>query len=384
MQKTIVLSLIAVFALGAVCGEIHARYVARVASAGSARPVALGLVREPREPSASGPDSTPYVIGSVTSTEAAAAKKRPNTPESRFNAALAQPDGDARLASLKTSFIQWVSEDPSVALRALDRVPLAYRQELMAPALAALAERQPDKALDYANAASDSSPESLGAVLAVVAKKDPQRALEIASGPTLNTVIAVVAQTNLEMAARFVTAQAERAPTAAIEQIANEYAKRGDPTAAFNWAREATRDRPTAVATAAMNATSASLAATNLEQATSYLNQTSDTQIRNSLIREIASRKGEQDLRTAWDWLTQYRNDTAYSENARNLLYRWSYARPEEVAALLREVTDNDVLVAGAKELSSQWQRRDMRGYQTWLTSLPAGPLKAAAIGVTQ
>jgi hypothetical protein len=104
-----------------------------------------------------------------------------------------------------------------------------------------------------------------------------------------------------------------------------------------------------------------------------------DPQRKSELIREIVAHKAQDDLGTAWTWLLQHRADPGYAENARNLLYQWSYARPEHVAALLPQVASGEAQAAAAQQLAQLWNKKDPHAYQAWVASLPEGPLKAAA-----
>jgi hypothetical protein len=104
-----------------------------------------------------------------------------------------------------------------------------------------------------------------------------------------------------------------------------------------------------------------------------------DPQRKSELIREIAAQKAQDDLGGAWTWLTQHRADPGYAENARNLLYQWSYARPEHVATLLPQVASGEAQTAAAQQLAQLWNKKDPHAYHAWVASLPEGPLKAAA-----
>jgi hypothetical protein len=54
------------------------------------------------------------------------------------------------------------------------------------------------------------------------------------------------------------------------------------------------------------------------------------------LVRGIAMEKARDDLGAAWTWLQQHGGAAPESQaHAADLLYRWSYARPQEVARLL-------------------------------------------------
>ena len=117
----------------------------------------------------------------------------------------------------------------------------------------------------------------------------------------------------------------------------------------------------------------------SLVTALDRLARTADPQQKTELIREITALKAQEDLGSAWGWLTQHRSDPAYAESARNLLYQWSYARPEHVATLLPDVASGEAQAAAAQQLAQLWNKKDPPAYHGWVASLPEGPLKAAA-----
>ncbi|MBX3623480.1 MAG: hypothetical protein KF892_00595 [Rhizobacter sp.] len=123
----------------------------------------------------------------------------------------------------------------------------------------------------------------------------------------------------------------------------------------------------------------ASAKATSLQSAQASLLQERDPQRRSELIREIAAHKAQDDLGGAWTWLTQHRADPGYAENVRNLLYQWSYAKPEHVATLLPQVASGEAQAAAAQQLAQLWNKKDPHAYQAWVASLPEGALKTAA-----
>jgi hypothetical protein len=276
-------------------------------------------------------------------------------------------------------------------MNAVDRVPIDLREVVVAPALAKLAEQQPTQALSVLAGVTENYAMYAAAVLSVIARTHPRRALDWAvqnadrdpRGEMLRAIVPALAPANLDLAARTVAAMADRAPVSVIQQIASEYALR-DPQQAYAWARSVAQTRSPAVMVELVNGVSAALAAHSVDDAAALLEESVDPRIRASLIREIANRKSEADVREAWTWLSQYSADASYPENARNLLYRWSYVRPEEVAGLLRNVTDADMQDAVARELSLQWQRRDPGAYQAWVGALPPGPLKSTMLTAAQ
>ncbi|MET0335295.1 MAG: hypothetical protein ABW190_13565 [Rhizobacter sp.] len=117
----------------------------------------------------------------------------------------------------------------------------------------------------------------------------------------------------------------------------------------------------------------------SLKSAQDSFARETDPQRRSELIREITAQKAQEDLGGAWTWLTQHRADPGYAENARNLLYQWSYARPEHVATLLPQLASGEAQAAAAQQLAQLWNKKDPHAYHAWVASLPDGPLKAAA-----
>lgn len=119
--------------------------------------------------------------------------------------------------------------------------------------------------------------------------------------------------------------------------------------------------------------------AATLQAAQAALLHERDPQRKSELIREIAALKAQDDLGGAWTWLTQHRRDPGYAENVRNLLYQWSYAKPEHVATLLPQVASGEAQAAAAQQLAQLWNKKDPHAYHAWVASLPEGALKTAA-----
>jgi hypothetical protein len=303
----------------------------------------------------------------------------PSTPQDTFALALAQADGEWKSAQLSAAFTRLLAHSPAEALRDVDRIPIDYRQQVVGAALAQVAAQQPDRVLGYIDGITENYASYLGVVLGVIAQRDPARAVDIAiqnadrdpTGAMFGSLIPVLVQSNLERAASLVSAM-NKPQVTVIQQVASEYA-RNDPDRAYQWASEVARRHGPNLAEEAVDALSVSLATSSPEVALNFLARTQDVTIRNSLIRAISQHMGQQDLRSAWAWLSDYRTDASYSENARNLLYRWSYAKPEEVAELLPSIDDREIRSAVADELAIAWQKRDPNAYQAWLGSLTAG-----------
>jgi hypothetical protein len=308
-------------------------------------------------------------------------------PAQAFHQALKQPAGALRSSLLREAFMAWVLAEPAQALGQIDRIPPAERQEVASAALAALAEQQPQRVLGLMQHVTETPNVYLGVALGVVARKSPREALDwlrqnAASrdpdGSLLTAMIPGLAEHSPAMAAEALTSMKERATTQNIQLVAVAMARQ-DPRAAQQWMQSFTQGRSQRATSRVINGFGASWAATQPEQAAAYLSQVSEPGLRGTLIREISANKGQEDLRGAWQWLSQYSTEPAYAESARNLLYRWSHLKPQEVAALLPQVARGDVQSAAAEQLAMSWKQQDATAYNAWIASLPDGSLKSAA-----
>lgn len=314
-----------------------------------------------------------------------------SSPERRaaFRAALKMAPGEARTQAMQAAFSRWVLENPSEALAYIDDIPAEERQTIVATALAALARQQPDKFRNYSATIGKDADSVLSVTLDALAEKNPAQALEWirqypeldANGELTATVLPALLRSDVALAARTVASMNERAPVSLVQQVAASYAQQ-DPTQAYQWVRQIMQNRSDLPPSQLLNEVSSSLATSDPAAAASYLNRASDPEVRKSLMSEIAIRKGQDDLAGAVNWLNQYNADPGYREAAQNLLYRWSYTKPQEVAKILPSIGDRQVQAAAATHLSHFWQQQDKASYERWLATLPQGDIRSAAASV--
>ena len=308
--------------------------------------------------------------------------------EGAFVAALNQPPGPGRVALLQAAYTRWVLQAPVAALASLERIPAEERQPVVAHALAMLAQQRPEHFLTYANAITDHYTSYMAAAMGLLAESNPRLALALVQrnqdradphGVILNALLPGLIQSDLALAAETVAALKDRASIAHLQQIAAAYARQ-DPKQAYDWVTQVLAQRTDLAPGDVLNDITGSLVAANPTAAAAYLARSTDPQVRKSLLSELSMQKGQDDLAAAWSWLDEYKADAHYAETALNLLYRWSYTRPDAVAQLLPTVTDAQVQSAAATHLARFWQKTDGAGYQAWLAALPPGPLKDAAM----
>lgn len=306
--------------------------------------------------------------------------------KSLFDAALQQPPGEDRMQALQRAFTRWMLEAPGDALAHVQDIPPEERRAVVTAALAVLAERRP-ASFEKHSAGLAHEQADLAMVIAAVAERNPGEAIEwLRQYGTLDAHAELVAaalpgliRSDIALAAGAVADMQDRAPLALIQQVAAAYA-RHDPAQAYQWASQMIDKRPQAPAAQLLDEISSSLAAGDQDAAAQFMSRTVDPGIRKSLMSELAIRKGQDDLASAWNWLHQYNGDPSHAEAAQKLLYRWSYTKPQDVAQILPTIADAALQAGAAAHLSRFWQQKDPAAHQGWVASLPPGPLRSAVL----
>ena len=305
-----------------------------------------------------------------------------------FAAVPDEPPGPQRLALLQAAFTRWTLQAPAQALASIARIPADERQEVVAHALAMLAQQRPEQFLSYANGITEHYTTYMAAAMGLLAERHAALALALVRrnqdrgdphGVILNALLPGLIRSDLALAADTVAVLQDQASIAHIQQVAAAYAQQ-DPRLAYDWVNRVLANRSDIAPEQVLNDITGSLVAGNPAGAAGYLERTTDPVIRKSLLSEISIQKGQEDLAAAWSWLSQYQADAQYGETALNLLHRWSYSKPEEVAKILPMVADPEVQSAAATHLARFWRQRDPAGYQAWVASLPPGPIKDTAM----
>jgi hypothetical protein len=308
--------------------------------------------------------------------------------EAAFIAALTQPPGPARLDLLQAAYTRWVVQAPVQALASIERLPAEERQQVVAHALTHLAQQRPEQFLTYANGITGHYTTYMAGAMGLLADSHPQLALALVQrngeradphGVVFNALLPGLIRSDLALAAETVALMQDRASIAHLQQVAAAYAQH-DPKRAYDWVQQVLVKRTDIAPDQLLNDITGSLVAANPSEAANYLARTTDPVIRKSLLNEIAMQKGQDDLASAWTWLGEHRADAHYGETALNLLYRWSYTKPEEVAKILPTVADAQVQGAATTHLARFWHKKDPAGYQAWVASLPPGTIRDIAL----
>lgn len=304
-----------------------------------------------------------------------------NHPEQDFAAAL----GAGSLPEIEAAYQRWMLAGPDAALRNAARLPPQHARRLQNKALALLAEQDPAAFLRHAA----SQREHLPAILAWVADSQPQAALRLLARlpdvdaelqrRLMDALLPRLAATDPNAAAQAVTAMGNTLTLAQVQQVAAGYARK-DMALALQWAAQVLAAHSAALGISseqALQDVAASLVAGAPEAAEQFAAQTGDPQLRQMLVREIAMEKARDDLGAAWAWLQQHGGAAPESQaHAADLLYRWSYARPQEVARLLPALAPSPLQSHLAVRLAQNWMRRDPVAFQNWARSLPPGAMR--------
>jgi len=302
-------------------------------------------------------------------------------PAAAFAASLKLTDPDQRFELTSSAFARLLREDAAQALLEIEHIPADERDAVVATALAQWAGSAPEQAWQQMNR-SDLPAPYRAAMLSALAELDPQHALawlqQEASQPAdsrpafelYRAALPSLLREDLSAAAEAVADLQERAPVDLIQQVATEYAKR-DARQMYAWVESLTH-HSAHEQLQTLQAVSSALVAANPNAAIAYVEH-ADEQVRSSLLKEIASQKAAQNVRSGWEWLSRYRDDASYRENARALLGQWSYAKPTEVGEVVLGVADVELQRALAEQLAAVWRERDETAFRNWVANLPPG-----------
>lgn len=314
-------------------------------------------------------------------------RTRSLTPAAAFTASLRYDDPEQRFELTQRAFVRWLQEDPAAALAQLERIPADERDAIAATALAQWAGRMPEQAWQHIHRGDLPTPYR-AAMLGALAEHNPQQALAWLQQDRLQRSDARAAvdlyraalpsllRADLNAAAQAVAELRGDAPLDLIQQVAGEYAQR-DARQMYAWAANLAH-RSDYEYLQTLQAVSATLVAANPNAAIAYVDH-ADERTRGSLLKEIANYKAAQNVRSGWEWLNRYSEDSSYRENARALLGQWSYVKPAEVGDVVRGIADTELQRALAEQLAAVWRERDHTAFRTWAATL-SPDLRAALL----
>lgn len=310
-----------------------------------------------------------------------------SNPEQDFVAALRS----GNLPEIEAAYQRWLLVSPGEALRVAALLPPEHSRRIQSKALALLAEHDLATFLRYANGQQDQLP----AILAWVADSNPHVALHLMTllpevdadtkrkwmAAMLPRLVAV----DPSMAAQAVTATGNPLTLDQVQQVTAGYARK-DMALALQWAAQVLAARNSSLsvsANQAMRDVVSSLVASAPDAAEQFLLQPGNEHLKQEFELEIAMLKARDDLAVGWAWLQKRETPTAQLSGA-ELLYRWSYTRPQEVARILSMLAPSPIQEQIATQLGRNWSRKNSSSFDVWVGSLPPGSMREAALAAAR
>jgi hypothetical protein len=280
-------------------------------------------------------------------------------------------------------------EDPFAVMRYADSLPPgATRDQVLGIAAAGYAELDPEAALAWVQGLQPPMPGLLTTVMTGLARRSPERAIEILSagtsetGPVYNSwqlMNALVS--NDAVSAAHVAGLADRLAGAGrrndLQSLASAWA-RERPRELLDWLLARGERAPAAVYSSA----AAALGRTDPGAAAVYL-QRIPQDLRPTWIKAAAEGYANADPPGAARWVEQYEGEEGYDE-AVAAIARSAARRDPRAAARVLDRLDLETggpAVAAARAIAAQWARHDARAARDWALDLPAGAPRDAALG---
>jgi hypothetical protein len=297
-----------------------------------------------------------------------------------------QLKGETREIGLTAAIQAWGSEDPYGALGLVERLgPGRDRDILLQTIGEELGRQDPDGALAWFNAL-DSSPQGLyGSILHGIAEKEPGRALELAldsADPSATGAVMFLTSTAVqsgdvsftELAERVLAAENRPSREAGVQMLVNAWAD-DDPEAALSWLVSQSEN----VGHSALDQAALAVAWKNPDAAARYT-QLLPAEYQDGWIRAVALGYAQTDPSGATAWVEQFRGQAVYDAGMTAIAQVSAMRDPAAAAAMLPSFADTAARDQAATAIAKQWAARQPRAARNWANTLPAGPVRDAAL----
>jgi hypothetical protein len=307
-------------------------------------------------------------------------------------------------------------DDPLGAIRLAEDLPPADREAVLSAIATSYGRTDPDAALAWAQSLSPPSPGIVVNVLAVLARADPDRAIDLlfqtAPADQRRTLTAFLVNGSLDAEHTAVLANrllAEPAHQSMLRYVSQMWAQR-QPRASLPWLLANTeRASPAAIAQAGV-----SLARTDPAAAVGYL-AAMPSELRPAWISAVAEGYAQTDPRAAAAWIERHRGEAGYEAgvaaiagrtaaagdpaagarllasidlaqapdapaSARQVAAAWAQQDPTAAAAWARDLRHPDAVVAAVNAVANRWVERDAAAARNWTFGLPEGAARDAAL----
>jgi hypothetical protein len=298
----------------------------------------------------------------------------------------------ARITALQS----WARTDPLAAFAYASSLPLGdERLDLLRAVATGYGRKDPDAALAWAESLSQGPANLSTSVIVGIAQVDPMRALDLAlrdnpayspslgfdSGRAsmLNTVVTnAVTSPDVaigEIADRVLSFRDFNARSMVMTQLADNWL-RIDPTGPFDWVLG-----KTSLPDNTFEQFVGHLARQDPVMAASYTDRVPPA-MRDVWIANVAQGYARLDPQSAITWLQRYQSEPAYAAGVAGVVSRVVAYDPALAADLLATAVDSggDVLRRPAQLVAEAWARQNQLAARPWVTSLPEGPVRDAAL----
>lgn len=294
--------------------------------------------------------------------------------------------GAERETGMIAAIQAWGGENPHGALGLVLRLEPGRDRDILLQAIGEEIGRQdPEGALAWFNSLEAPAQGLYGSILRGIAENEPNRALELAldsADPSATGAVMILMSAAVQSGDASFTELGERVLASdngagretGVQMLVNAWAA-DDAEAALSWLISHSET----LGHGALSRAALAVASQNPDAAVRYT-QSLPAEYREGWIRAVALGYAQNDPVGAKSWIEQYRGEAVY-DAAMTVIVELSATRdPAAAAALLPAFADTAARARAATTIAKQWAERQPRAALNWVTSLPMGPLRDAAL----
>lgn len=238
---------------------------------------------------------------------------------------------------------------------------------------AALAETDPEAALDWARNLDPPSPNALRSITLSISRQDPSRLLAMLDDPASGidsqlvlsaaTSVTTVDPGKVSELADGLLARSDAMSAQALQRLVGNWMQR-DPETALDWVLAHGTD----VAPDVLAAAASTLAARDPRSAAAYLDRIPAAQ-RGAWVTQVAGQYGRSDPHGAMAWLSQFQGQEMYDVALRQLISNAAQTDGRTAAQLLSQA-GGAVQFGAAQAVASRFAMQDPREAARWAQTL--------------
>ena len=294
--------------------------------------------------------------------------------------------GEARETALKAAIHEWSSTDPYGALGLVEKLGQGRDRDALLQAVGQeLGRQDPEGALAWFRSLSTIPQGLYGAILQGIAQDEPRRALELAldsTDPSAEQSLMLFTSAALQsgdvsfahVAERMIAMDNRASREPGIQLLLSAWVN-DKPEEALRWIA----GHSDKVGRAALGQAAATLARKDPDAAIRYT-ETLPAEYRDGWISAVALGYAQHDPAGAKVWMEQFRGKAIYDAGMTAIVRAAVIQHPAEAAAMLPSFAEAATRDEVATNVAQQWSMREPRAAQDWAATLPAGPLRDAAL----